>query len=302
VLIAAKDAAAVIGRAVRSALAEPETAEVLVVDDGSRDDTAAAARAAAAGSARLSVIRLGRNLGPAAARNRALEAASAPLVTVLDADDWLQLGRFARLLDAAAEGWDLVADDLLLAEEGAAEPYAPLLRLDGPPQPVDLERFVLANLPDRRRARQELGYLKPLMRRDLLLRLGLRYDPAVRLGEDYLLYANALARGARFRLVGACGYVAVQRPGSLSRRHGAADLLALARGDEALLALPGLTRSERAALQAHRRATLDKHFHRVALDAKAAGRWGEVARAFFGTPSAARHILMETLHARLGRA
>ena len=40
VIIAAKDAAATIQRAVRSALREPQVAEVVVVDDGSTDATA----------------------------------------------------------------------------------------------------------------------------------------------------------------------------------------------------------------------------------------------------------------------
>jgi succinoglycan biosynthesis protein ExoU len=300
VIIAAKDAEATIGRAVRSALAEPETEEVLLVDDGSADGTIAAARAAAAGSDRLVLHALPRNRGPAAARNLALDTARAPLVAILDADDWLEPGRFARLLAAAGEGWDLAADDLLLAEEEWAEaPPRPLLGLAGPARDVGLAGFVESNLPDPRRPRQELGYLKPLMRRAFLDAHGLRYDPGVRLGEDYALYAAALARGGRFRLVPACGYVALQRRGSLSRRHGAAELLALARADEALLALPGLPPAAVVALRRHRRATLDKHFLRVALDAKAASDWAGVARAFLGTPSAAWHILSETLGARL---
>ncbi len=45
VIIAALNSARTIGRAVVSALAQPETVEVLFVDDGSTDETAAAARA-----------------------------------------------------------------------------------------------------------------------------------------------------------------------------------------------------------------------------------------------------------------
>ncbi len=46
VIIAAHNSEATIERAVRSALAEPETADVIVVDDGSTDDTLAQARLA----------------------------------------------------------------------------------------------------------------------------------------------------------------------------------------------------------------------------------------------------------------
>src|SRR5580698_8233831 len=90
VIIAAKDAIATIGRAIVSALAQPEAAEVIVVDDGSSDGTAALARTHDDGGSRLRVLRLERNSGPAAARNLALEMATSPFVCVLDADDFMQ--------------------------------------------------------------------------------------------------------------------------------------------------------------------------------------------------------------------
>ena len=49
VIITAHDAAATIADAVRTALAEPETAEVIVVDDASHDQTAAVATMAGQG-------------------------------------------------------------------------------------------------------------------------------------------------------------------------------------------------------------------------------------------------------------
>jgi glycosyltransferase involved in cell wall biosynthesis len=52
VLIAAHNAAATIGAAVRSALAQPEACEVIVVDDASTDGTGTAALAAAQGDNR----------------------------------------------------------------------------------------------------------------------------------------------------------------------------------------------------------------------------------------------------------
>jgi len=56
--------------------------EIIVVDDASRDDSAVIARRAGA-----RVIVLPRNSGPAAARNRGVEAASNELIAFLDADD-----------------------------------------------------------------------------------------------------------------------------------------------------------------------------------------------------------------------
>ena len=88
VIIAAKNAQETIGRAVRSALAEPEVAEVVVVDDGSNDRTMAAAAEADDGSKRLDIIRFRVNRGPSAARNHAIAISRAPLISILDADDF----------------------------------------------------------------------------------------------------------------------------------------------------------------------------------------------------------------------
>ena len=92
VIIAAYNAGTTIQRAIWSALAEPETVEVIVVDDASNDDTLAQAAAADDGSGRLHLIPLATNAGPAAARNYALDHSVAPWVTILDADDFLSPG------------------------------------------------------------------------------------------------------------------------------------------------------------------------------------------------------------------
>jgi len=63
--------------------------ELIVVDDGSADRTAELAQRAAANDKRIRVIRQ-RNLGVAAARNAAIEAATGRYLAFLDADDaWL---------------------------------------------------------------------------------------------------------------------------------------------------------------------------------------------------------------------
>jgi glycosyltransferase involved in cell wall biosynthesis len=75
--------AGTVGRAVRSALAQTRPpARVLVVDDGSGDDTAQAARAAGA-----DVLELPVNRGQSAARNAGIATAAEPWIALLDSDD-----------------------------------------------------------------------------------------------------------------------------------------------------------------------------------------------------------------------
>lgn len=262
VVIAAWRAHRTIARAVASALAQPEVAEVVVVDDFSSDNgaTVTAARAADDGSGRLLIIELKQNGGPSRARNAALSASRSPWICILDSDDFMEPGRIAALLLAAREGHDFVADDLMQVPEGGDRSQRRALWFDGPAAPLDIsfEYFVRANIPHPSRPRRELGFLKPMMRRDFLTRHGLRYREDMRLGEDYDLYARALALGARFRLIPSAGYISVMRGDSLSARHNRNDLAALHASDDRLLALPQVTGTARKALKSHSLSTQKK--------------------------------------------
>ncbi len=301
VIVAAANAKPTVGRAVRSALAQDHVEDVVVVDDASTDETAAAARSADDGSGRLEVIVLPKNMGPSAARNVALERSSSAFVCVLDADDYFLPGRIARLV-GESEAWDLLADDILIVPENLDDGSLPASadRAAGGGGVLSLETFVLNNISVPGRPRGELGFLKPLIRRDFLRRHGLRYDEALRLGEDYALYVRALSQGARFRLIGQAGYVAVERKSSLSGFHSAGDLRRLADFDQDVLGtVSGLTAGERVALQAHHRATRKKQHHRSALDLKREQGLLPALMALARVPSVVPYVLSETMRAKL---
>jgi succinoglycan biosynthesis protein ExoU len=259
VVIAAWRAAGTIGRAVASALAQHEAAEVVVVDDASGDDgaTLEAARAADDGSGRLKVIALETNAGPARARNAAIAASKAPWIAVLDSDDFMEPGRLGALLALAHEGYDLIADDLMQTPDGQPVSSGQPLWFRGDRTPLDISFsfFVETNVPKAGRHRRELGFLKPLTRRSFLERNAILYDETMRLGEDYDLYARALSFGARMRLIPWTGYVSVMRSNSLSARHSRADLAALEASDDRLLASNKLRPSEKSLVKAHRFST-----------------------------------------------
>ena len=265
-IICAYNAAATIGRAVASALAEPEVVELIVVDDASTDDSSARALAADDGTGRLRLIRLQVNAGPSAARNVAIEASNADYIAILDADDFFLPGRFAVLL--ADPDWDLIADNILFVLEDALEAFAMPTPTRDPPaiEQLDLASFVEGNISSRFAPRGELGFIKPVIRRAFLEQHGLRYDERLRLGEDYALYTMALAKGAQMGLSRRCGYVAVERRASLSGRHRTADLFALTGADRALLELAGLTSAERGLIGRHLRQVSAKARHREFLD------------------------------------
>lgn len=299
VIIAAYNSADTIGDAIQSALAQQEVSEVVVIDDASPDEgTIQAARLADDGTGRLQVFAFTENRGPAAARNEAIRRSRAPLIAILDADDVLLPNRFARLLQG--EDWDLIADNIVFVPSlKGFSGIAGHLPDGNSARAVGFAEFVDRNISRPGRERGELGFLKPVFRRSLVDgENGAVYDPGLRLGEDFIFYATAMARGARFKLVEGCGYAAVQHANSLSGRHSTEDLAALR---DASIALSQTLNdpAERAAIKRHAQSVAVKAAHRKLLDDKKAGRMVPALLALAARPrllvGVARAVLRDKL-------
>lgn len=104
VVMPAFNASETLRRSMLSVLAQTHrTVELLVVDDGSTDDTARIIDELAATDHRVVALRLDRNRGVAAARNAGVDAATGCFMAFLDSDDWwhpmklqVQLARMRR--------------------------------------------------------------------------------------------------------------------------------------------------------------------------------------------------------------
>ncbi|MEM7200480.1 MAG: glycosyltransferase family 2 protein [Planctomycetota bacterium] len=105
VIIPVYNAAAFVGSAVASALAQHETAEVVLVDDGSTDGSLEVCQALVATHPTVRLLQSDGSAGrgPAAARNRGIVATVQPFVAFLDADDRYLPGRFADALPILLE-------------------------------------------------------------------------------------------------------------------------------------------------------------------------------------------------------
>lgn len=268
VIIAAWNAQDTLGRAVESVLAQSGVSfEIIVVDDASTDETLACGQAYADFDRRVTIMSQPCNEGPAAARNRALDSVTARYVTPLDSDDFMDAGRLERLLIIATEGgWDFVCDDLFKVEETSID--GPRKRLWSQTNigivPIEFADFLRGNLSALHGGRSELGFVKPLIKKEFIDEYALRYREDMRLGEDYAFYATALAKGARFCLTDPAGYVAVIRPTSLSGSHSARDLGALVQADRMLMKQAQLCSIDRKALDAHYIETMKKwHWMRL---------------------------------------
>ncbi len=110
VIIAAYNAEKTIVRAVESVVDDEFVSQVIVVDDCSSDSTMQMLAGLQKQFTKVSVFSTDINSGPAKARNIALTKCTAKWVTVLDSDDYIERGRFKKLL-AHSEGIELIADD-----------------------------------------------------------------------------------------------------------------------------------------------------------------------------------------------
>lgn len=195
--------------------------EWIIADDASSDASPKVIADIAHGDPRVIFLPAERNGGPARARNRALAAARGEWIAVFDSDDEMAPDRLARLVArGAAEGADIVADNLTLFSEPTGGGDQPFLRgrMWGTPRWISLADYIDSGRMYARRP--GLGYLKPLFRAEALG--DQRYREDMRIGEDYDLVVRLLAGGARMRLEPAALY--------RYRRHGASISAVLRRG------------------------------------------------------------------------
>lgn len=214
-VIAAYNSEDTLKRAIDSALAqEAVTVEVIVVDDCSTDGTADLVRRYS--DPRVRLILQARNGGPGAARNAGIAAASGRWIATLDSDDAVMPHRLACMIARAeAAGAQIVVDNLdVVSMDGSR---TTMFSSD------DLERRGVVTLPDFIRSNVifestfNFGYMKPIFERGFLVEHGLGFDEALRIGEDYILFASALASGALCVIEPEVGYIYHIRQGSISR-------------------------------------------------------------------------------------
>ncbi|WP_336489084.1 glycosyltransferase family 2 protein [Methylobacterium nigriterrae] len=228
-VMAAFDAAPYVEAAIRSALGQTGLAvEVIVVDDASRDDTAARVAALAASDPRVRLLRRACGGGPSAARNLAIAQARGDWIAILDADDLVEPERGARLVALAEESGCAVAADNALrfldADPAVAWPLLPRRR------PDEIRRFGVSEYLRRNRMMRgdgNLGYLKPIFSRAFLTAHGIAYDERLRIGEDFNFCLRCLAAGAELVVTTEPLYRYRVLRGSLSRRLERRDVAAM---------------------------------------------------------------------------
>lgn len=205
ILIAARNAAATIERAVASVCGETDCALVLI-NDHCTDDTVARARAVA--GSRLRVVATPDPGGVPQARQTGLEAVETEFAAWLDADDEWIPGRAARLLVALKSGYE-VATEAIDLHDGTSGAFLRRLTI-----PEFVRREVT---PARLFERNHLPGDTQVAFRTAVFRAAGGYDPAVYGVESFDLLLRAVAVGARFHCGSKAGYRMYAYPQSVSR-------------------------------------------------------------------------------------
>jgi glycosyltransferase involved in cell wall biosynthesis len=206
--VTAYNAAATIRRAIQSALAqEGTTTEVIVVDDGSIDETPQILSGLVSQSPFMKVFRNDINLGVAASRNRILEIAQGSFVAFFDDDDEslperviTQLGRILAYENRFADGAPVICHTarLLVFPTGSRQ-LAPTMGEDdtrtAPAGKEVAERILLG-----KKLRSGYGSCATCsqMGRLSTYRLVGGFDPSFRRSEDTELSIRLALQGVHF--------------------------------------------------------------------------------------------------------
>ncbi|WP_420707759.1 glycosyltransferase family 2 protein [Streptomyces sp. NRRL F-5135] len=156
--------------------------EVIAVDDGSTDGTGAYLEKFAASTAiPTKVVRQANSGGPSGPRNVGLALARGRYVFFLDADDYLGPEALERMVAMA----DRAGTDVVLGKVEGVNRGAPSSMWGRTAERVDVYNSkVIYTLSAQK-----------LFRRELVERLGLRFDEGMRTGEDALFTMEAYLRG-----------------------------------------------------------------------------------------------------------
>lgn len=216
VIMPAYNAEKFLAASVRSVLDQSfRDLELIVVDDGSTDGTRALLERLAREDGRLRPVSV-PNGGPAAARNRALDALrpGTEYVLFIDSDDELSPGALDYALNGAEKGGDVTLFGYTIVDAEGAE------HLYGEPEGFYTSAGLSEAFPRLYKANLLSQAWAKLYRAELLTGPGGVRFRDYRWGEDRLFVFDCLERAGSLRVLPESGYRYIMRPGeSLISRY-----------------------------------------------------------------------------------
>ncbi|CCX38416.1 putative uncharacterized protein [Clostridium sp. CAG:1013] len=193
------------------ALTEPDF-ELLLVDDGSTDNSGALCDKLAQKDSRIQVIHQ-KNQGLGGARNTGIKAASGDWVLLVDSDDWIE----PELLEKTLEAGLREEADLVMFGFRSVDEQGNTLQTFVEDVPTD-QGLTLKDHPDLLLTAPSAW--RRLYRRELLVRTGILYPPRVWY-EDIRTTPKLLAAADRVVFLSYVGYDYLSRTGSITKNQNA---------------------------------------------------------------------------------
>ncbi len=211
VIVPAYNIASWLPRSLESLLAQTHRdLEIVVVDDGSSDNTSEVLSDYAAKFSNIKAIHK-ENGGVTSARLRGVKEASGDWIAFMDGDDYVEPQMYARLLEnAKVSGADIShCGHQILFSDGRVE----YVHKSGKVRQQD-RRTALWELLDNREV--SLSLCTKLYRRDLFSGLAEWMDPKIKYNEDLLMNYYLFSRAQRSVFEGNCPYHYILRQDSAS--------------------------------------------------------------------------------------
>ena len=219
VIIPAYNSAETLAEAIASAQRQTlSDIEIIVVDDGSTDDTPNIIKNLAAQDPRIKSITLAKNAGVSHARNIAIKQAAGEWIAVLDADDLFEPPRLEKMCAAAKEAdADVLCDNLKIRDYGSPKIVTVTEWHEGKrltsltPQKLFNLGFPIGPKP------VPIGLAKPLIKAGFLQKNHLLYNERLALGEDNLLLAELFLSAGRIFFMPEAYYIYLRRVSPLGK-------------------------------------------------------------------------------------
>lgn len=171
--------------------------ECICIDDGSPDGSGAILDEYGAGDTRFKIIHQ-QNAGVSAARNRGMELASAPWLTFLDSDDWMEPDALECLL-ASVKG---ASADMAVCSIFIHGPDGEDACTETPHQPLaDIHEYMISNESFSGSALVDVSVWAKLFRMDTVKRNHIHFIPGLKVSEDMEFSTRMLCHGSRVSIV-----------------------------------------------------------------------------------------------------
>lgn len=230
----------VLARCVDSLLAQTyKHLEIILVEDGSPDNSGILCDAYAAKDTRIRVLHQ-TNAGPSAARNRGMQAANGDFICFVDADDYVDKDYISHFANGLGEDVDLVFQGICEIRDGNEIRKVPSAEI--------YEKATLSDAIADINTQSMFGYVcNKCYRRSIIEEHHLRFRTDISLSEDRIFALEYMLYVRRMQVVSGCSYYyELQHSGLTLKRRAYEELKAAADANlKAALQLLQLSPSKR---------------------------------------------------------